>query len=73
MPFQVPSALRPAAMSATLVPWPWQSMGLGSGSSTGDAVGQRSPTKSKPPTTLLVQVGIEVFAAVGPQDVAGPP
>ena len=70
MPIHKPSALRPAVMSATWVPWPPQSIGFGSGSSTAEVVGHLSPTKSKPPTTLLVKVGALVLAAVGPQAAA---
>ncbi len=45
MPLWVPSALRPAMMSETWVPWPSKSIGFGSGASVG-VVGQVSPTKS---------------------------
>ena len=54
IPLWVPSALRPAAMSETWVPWPSKSIGFGSGASGGELAApfHFSPTKSVPPLTL---------------------
>ena len=66
MPLWVPSALRPAAMSETWVPWPSKSIGFGSGASGGELAApfQVSPTKSVPPLT---------FGAFGPKKSAQMP
>ena len=42
----------PPMMSDTCVPWPWKSIGSGSGAR--GPLGHTSPTKSNPPITLAV-------------------